>query len=112
VVAGTRYGYRLRLGSTTTAETWVDVPRTTAFAAWPNPARGSVEFALPASAGTGRLEVIDLQGRVLWQRTLAAGETRARWNGETSGGSVATGLYWARFVTAGNELRRRIVWVR
>ena len=116
VVAGARYAYRLRLGSqalgTATAETWVDIPASLPFALRPNPARGSVEFTLPANAGSGRLEVIDLQGRVRWRRAVSAGETSARWNGETADGPLPTGLYWTRLVTPGYERTHRLVWMR
>ncbi len=84
-------------------------PPAVAFSARPNPARGAVEFALPAGV-SGRLEVIDVAGRAVWSRNVHAGET-VRWNGETSAGHARAGLYWARFVRPGRVDRQRLVWL-
>ena len=102
VVAGSRYGYRLRLGSgagsMTTAETWVDVPVSLAFAlepVRPNPARGgplTVHFTL-ASASAASLELLDVAGRRISGRevgSLGAGH-HALDLGE--GRRLAPGLY-------------------
>jgi hypothetical protein len=64
----------------------------------PNPARGSVAFAVSTPA-TGRVDVIvaDLSGRrvaSLWSGALAAGDHAFTWRGQTDRGSAAhAGLY-------------------
>jgi hypothetical protein len=78
----------------------------------PNPARGSVEFALPLFAGAGTLDVLDLQGRVRWRRAVAAGDRSLRWNGMTPEGPLSPGLYWARLVTSGQQSSLRMIWMR
>jgi len=67
----------------------------------PNPARGSVAFAVSTPAAQ-RVEVIvaDLSGRrvaSLWSGTLAAGDHAFTWRGQTDRGSAArAGLYLAQ----------------
>jgi hypothetical protein len=54
-------------------------PAALRFTVYPNPARGGLALAAPAST-PGRVEIIDLAGRRLWERSLRAGE-RVRWDG-------------------------------
>jgi hypothetical protein len=67
ILAGSRYGYRLRLAQgETTAESWVEVPRVafTLHGVRPTPSTGpaSVEFSLP-DAAHATLELFDIGGR-------------------------------------------------
>jgi hypothetical protein len=78
----------------------------------PNPARGHVEFALPARAGAGRLEVLDLLGRVRWRRVVSATDVRVAWDGDGEAGALAPGLYWVRLVAASRTWSKRLVWMR
>jgi len=79
----------------------------------PNPATGPVRFAfaLPRAEHV-RLEVLDVQGRVVatvLDRALAAGPGSATWDGRDGGGrAVAPGLYLAvlRADGAGSATRR------
>ncbi len=83
------------------------------FSAWPVPARGRIEFALPARAGAARLDVLDAQGRRVWSASLDRGATRVHWQGERdAGGPAEPGVYWARLVGAGPPQARRFVWLR
>ena len=84
----------------------------TAFALRPNPSRGEVEFALPPSARGGRLEVFDVQGRVVWSRDVGAEAHALRWTGDTTHGPASSGLYWARFTTAGLVQTRTLIRLR
>lgn len=83
-----------------------------AFAVRPNPSRGAVEFALPPFARGGRLDVLDVQGRVVWSRAVGAGVQALRWNGESAQGFAAPGLYWARLSGAGTVQTRTLVRLR
>ncbi len=83
------------------------------FAARPIPARGSVEFALPARTGAARLDVLDAQGRRVWSAPLERGATSVRWQGERDGGGATEpGVYWARLTAAGSRSVCRFVWLR
>ena len=81
--------------------------------AFPNPARGPVEFALDAPRDAEvRWAVFDLQGRMLWseERTIPAGRTQLRWDGNTSSGTqAATGIYLVRAMVDGARFSRRVV---
>ncbi len=79
-----------------------------AFAVHPNPSRGAFEFALPALASAGRLDVLDLQGRVVWSRTVTSAERVVRWES----GPAAPGLYWGRFTAPGRTETRTLVRLR
>jgi len=78
VVAGARYGYRLRVGSGTaerlTAETWVDIPNAGVLALAPaagNPLRGELDFGITLPDATpARIEMLDTAGRRVAARTL------------------------------------------
>ena len=82
----------------------------------PNPTMGGIEFeyALPRET-SGRLSVVDLQGRemaVLADGALAAGRHRATWNSRTDRGPASAGLYFVRFQAAGKTLVQRFAIVR
>jgi hypothetical protein len=117
VTPGTRYAYRL--GYTAggvfahTAEAWVDVPVVARFAlagAIPNPAPGRdlrVRFSLP-SAQPARLELYDLNGRLVSARevgTLGAGEHSLQ---ISAGGHIPPGVYWLRLSQASRRATARI----
>ncbi len=86
---------------------------TVAFSARPIPARGRIEFALPALAGAARLDVLDAQGRRVWSAPLGRGTMSVRWQGERDGGGAAEpGVYWARLVGTGPLQARRFIWLR
>jgi len=80
----------------------------------PNPSSGnlSITFGLPA-AGTARLTVHDLQGRVictLVNASLPAGPHVARWDGRTTAGSRASsGVYLYRLDALGEHRSGRLV---
>ncbi len=80
----------------------------------PNPSRGPValSFRLPAG-GRARVEIVDLSGRRVWERTMAgaAGGTLAvTWNGTGDDGRrVAAGLYFVRVRVAGASAAARII---
>jgi hypothetical protein len=75
---------------------------------------GGVSFALPASAKSSRLTILDAQGRSVWSRTVSAGERSLVWSGVSSAGrTVPRGTYAVRFVDAdGAESVRRFVLMR
>ncbi len=78
----------------------------------PNPGPGGslLRFSLPA-AGRARLEVLDLAGRRLWQRTaeLGPGTHAVRWNGTTDAGArLESGLYFVRLVTPWGTRTQRL----
>ena len=80
---------------------------------FPNPSHDDVEFALdlPRDAQV-RWAVFDLQGRMVWsqERTFAAGRTRLRWDGATTGQTrAATGVYLVRAWVEGTQFTRRVV---
>ncbi|MEO5988272.1 MAG: T9SS type A sorting domain-containing protein, partial [Candidatus Eisenbacteria bacterium] len=84
--------------------------------AWPNPARGAIEFALalPRTGAVG-FTVYDLAGRTVWRTrpTLNAGHHTLRWDGRSAAGRAARpGLYLARIEAAGASLSRRFVLVQ
>ena len=88
-------------------------PAASVFGVRPSPARGSVEFTLPARALEGSVEVLDAQGRRVWGTPVAAGVNAVRWRGERErGGTASGGVYWARMTRAGETRARRFVWLR
>jgi subtilisin family serine protease len=82
----------------------------------PNPARPGVTiaFTLAATAAV-RLEVLDLQGRVvavLADGVRGAGPHRVVWDGGTSGAAASSGLYFVRYRTPAGTFRRRLALLR
>jgi hypothetical protein len=117
VTPGTRYAYRLGYSAggvlTHTAEALVNVPLQARFAlagAIPNPAPGRdlrVRFSLP-NAQPARLELYDLNGRLVSARevgTLGAGEHSLLLS---AGGHVSPGVYWLRLSQASRRETVRI----
>jgi len=75
---------------------------------------GTFEVALKHSARV-QLTVYDVAGRrvaVLKDETLPAGRHAVRWNGDTSRGHVASGVYFVRMEAAGLRFTKRVVLVR
>ncbi len=84
----------------------------TTFAVRPNPSRGTVEFALLPSTRAGLLEILDVQGRVVWSRAVGPQAHALSWGGETAHGRASPGLYWARLHGAGPVLTRTLIRLR
>lgn len=83
---------------------------------WPTPGTGPLHigFALPREA-TVSLSVLDLQGRlvsVLAEGVLPPGRHERRWNGNSAGGSIGAGVYFARLSSEGRSWVRRLVVTR
>ena len=77
----------------------------------PDPASGEqrFEWSRPADAGAA-LSIFDVTGKRVWLRSLAAGETRAKWTGVGENGrAVAPGVYFAQLVIGADVAQRRIV---
>jgi hypothetical protein len=116
VEPGARYAYRLELMSaghvTTTAETWIDVPATLAFAlegAQPNPTRGplSVAFTL-ASTARATVDLLDVTGRRVRSQTIESplpGSQRLSLAGD---GPLAPGLYFLRLTQERRTAQTRV----
>ncbi len=118
VVPGQRYGYRLVLLDAGTevraGEVWVDVPLGSRLAlrgAAPNPSRGGlrIAFTLP-SAGPVRLELYDVGGRRVLERTQAfpAGSHVT----DLGDADLAAGVYLVRLTHGGQSLTSRACLVR
>ncbi len=118
VLAGARYGYRLRNGEGPNAryslDTWVDVPAAYHFAlagARPNPATGSnlsVSFSLERSLPAA-LEVFDVSGRRVALRDVGAlggGEHVLPLGRDLR---LAQGLYWLRLTQGAHRATSRVV---
>jgi len=81
---------------------------------YPNPfnPKTTILFRIP-SAGKVRMGIYDAAGRlvrVLYDERMEAGEHAASWNGrDVFGRPVASGVYFARLVTAHGELSRRML---
>ena len=128
---GARYVYQIvvrdTLGNTTSAaidsfQTQTSaldvavVPTSLALSsAWPNPAQGTVSFALALPHATAvDFAIFDLAGRQVWAAhpRLVAGHHTLQWNGRaTTGGALAPGLYLARVRADGLTRVRRFVLV-
>jgi hypothetical protein len=85
--------------------------------AFPNPFHASVTFELNLPApGRARLEVFDLRGRLvrrLVDGPMDGGITRVNWDGRDEvGRTVATGIYFCRFVAGERVVARKLVLVR
>ena len=89
-------------------------PPTRDFALSPNPARGSIAFSWPATEAPRGIEVLDVQGRVLWRSAPGGGAGgKLRWDGHDSQGKpLAAGVYLVRWDAAGRPPRSaRFVWL-
>ena len=120
MVAGARYGYRLKVtrdGATqTTAETWLEIPAVARFALHgvrPNPTRGSFEvsFELP-DAAPATLDVLDISGRRVESRgvgLLGAGSQAITLGGREP---LPAGIYIVRLTRSGRSLATKacVIW--
>ena len=83
----------------------------------PNPSSGAVvlDFALPLAADA-RLTIHDVAGREIARLAdgrFGAGVHAARWTGREAGGREASpGVYFARLLSRGESVTKRIVRVR
>jgi hypothetical protein len=118
IVAGARYGYRLRYGAgaATTAETWIDVPKSLALAirgAHPNPTHGplNVTFTLP-TADRANLELLDITGRRVRSLDLASPAAGSQSASLDSGTPLPPGLYFVRISQGRARAETRVAVVR
>jgi hypothetical protein len=82
----------------------------------PNPARGALRFSfdLPR-AMRARLEVLDVQGRVvavLAEGDFGPGRHERGWDASAHGAPAGAGLYFVRLVTPQGRLMRRVALLR
>jgi hypothetical protein len=79
---------------------------------WPNPSKGAMTMAISVpKAASLRVSVLDLQGRevaVLADGGFPAGRHEVRWDGRTSGGQAAAGLYFIRVITPEKKFVSRV----
>ena len=115
VSAGARYGYRLGVGpagqGVFLGETWVDVPREVALALAglrPNPAVRdlAVAFSLP-DASPARLEVLDIAGRMLFERQVGALGAGSHVVNVAQARALPAGIYLLRLTQGGRSLTAR-----
>jgi hypothetical protein len=115
VVAGMRYGYRLRLpDGTTHGETWVTVPamaQLSLLGAMPNPTSGPLKVSFSLANGRGaQLDLFDVSGRRVLSRDVGA----------LGAGShvldlemhLSAGVYLVRLEQDGRSLTRRALVIR
>lgn len=79
----------------------------------PNPSRGatSIEFQVPRQAQV-RISIIDLQGRevaILQDSSFGPGRYETTWDGRTSRGPAAMGVYFIRAEGGGEVITQRLV---
>ncbi len=80
----------------------------------PTPASATFTFSLTRPSAI-RLDVFDASGRIVdtvAEGAYGAGAHTARWAGRSTGGSAASGVYFARFSAEGRTLTRRCVVLR
>jgi len=80
----------------------------------PGPDGATLEFSLPRTS-TIRIDVFDLAGhriKTLANGSFGPGTHVVRWAGQSSSGSMASGLYLARLVLPHGVLTRKIILVR
>jgi glucose/arabinose dehydrogenase len=86
-----------------------NAPLATSFVASPNPFRDHLSFDLSGLPSGARLEILDLQGRVVrrWAAPLPAG---LQWNGSAENGRpLVAGIYLARVIAPGYMATRRLI---
>jgi hypothetical protein len=71
----------------------------------PNPASGAVELAWPPGEGTGQLELIRSDGRLLWQQQVSLAEGKKLLLLDRA----APGVYFVRLHTDAGSVTRRLV---
>lgn len=120
VEPGARYAYRLRWrepdGEHTTNESWVSVPPRLALALEglrPNPAARdlNVWFTLPSRA-TGRIELLDVAGRVRSSVELSGHRAGRQAVSLGHAGEFEPGVYWIRLVHGDEQRHTRGVLIR
>jgi hypothetical protein len=117
VQPGERYGYRLDLGAGTitrwAGETWIDIPRTTAFGIdriWPNPCRGWAQVRLDlVSDAAATIELYDVAGKRVAQFPLAGPVAGRHLLGLVLGEDLSDGVYFARLRQGTRVATARIV---
>ncbi len=81
--------------------------------AWPQPAAGGVEMALPGDAGGSDVRLLDVAGRLVREWHVPAGSTRTSWDArDAKGALVPPGLYLARVKSSHGEQVARVVIAR
>jgi len=81
--------------------------------ALPQPSAGPVRFAWSGIDGPGVLELYDPSGRRRWSADIRPGERGLDWSGlDAASRPLAPGVYFARLVGAGVEVRAKVVRVR
>jgi hypothetical protein len=120
VAPGTRYQYRLSFVDQTGSQqtlggVWVDTrsaPRFALHGVYPNPVAAStapsIRFSLPTRA-KATLEVIDVQGRVVWKHTLAAVESGDHSIPIDSSTRLRAGVYFLRLEQGDNRATKRLI---
>jgi hypothetical protein len=120
VAPGTRYEYRLSFNHQAESaqafgQVSVETPAAPRFAllgAFPNPTiasdRLSVRYSL-ATREQATLEVVDVQGRTVWRRTLPAVEPGNQSILIDSSTRLSPGIYFLRLEQGGNTATRRLV---
>ena len=106
-VATTSAIYRIRPRAT--VGVGPNAPLATSFVASPNPFRDHLSFDLSGLPSGARLEILDLQGRVVrrWAAPLPAG---LQWNGSAENGRpLVAGIYLARVIAPGYMATRRLI---
>ncbi|HET9232776.1 MAG TPA: T9SS type A sorting domain-containing protein, partial [Candidatus Eisenbacteria bacterium] len=74
----------------------------------PNPFRSETRFTVSGAVGPVRVQILDIQGRVVWDR--AANGTDIRWSGtDMSGMRVPPGLYFVRVTDGTSSITRRVL---
>jgi hypothetical protein len=109
----------LRTSAPNTGVPLAETPATTLelSAAWPNPSRGAVQFAVGLPHATRvKLVVRDVQGRAvraLEDREMEAGRRVLRWDGADDGGNpCAAGIYFLELAAGDERASRRVAVVR
>jgi hypothetical protein len=120
VVAGERYGYRIRLGSgdasVTSDEVWVTVPTTLEFGlegAHPNPTTSGWKVAFTLTgADPATIDLFDIAGRRVFSRDV--GDLGAGWHQVEvlPADRLPSGLYLLRLQQAGRALTTRVTMTR
>jgi len=117
VVPGARYGYRLGAIVNGTeqwlGEAWVDVPRAATFAlagARPNPTFAGlrVAFSLP-DASPARIDVLDVQGRLVLEREVGSLGPGSHVVNLVSGRMPHAGLYFLRLTSGKHSEMGRVI---
>ncbi len=59
----------------------------------------SVKFHLPDGISSARVSVMDVWGRIVWNKTAGGGVHELVWDGKVNEGRPVTGIYFARMTT-------------